>query len=182
MLMEQIVRAQQGCSEDMEALIEKFKPILKKYSRKLFWEDALNDMTLAFLELIYALPLDKLRSTEDGALVNYIATCVRTTYNAFLKQHFSCPQTVASLDDATEAQKLETIAYEDKREEQQFLDLLDLCPNLTEKERQVLILVYYWGYRSVEIAERFSTSKQNINQIKQRALKKLRTRLAEDGI
>ncbi len=99
-----------------------------------------------------------------------------------LKQHFSRPQTVASLDDATEAQKLETIAYEDKREEQQFLDLLDLCPNLTEKERQVLILVYYWGYRSVEIAERFSTSKQNINQIKQRALKKLRTRLAEDGI
>ena len=61
-----------------------------------------------------------------------------------LKQHFSRPQTVASLDDATEAQKLETIAYEDKREEQQFLDLLDLCPNLTEKERQVLILVYYW--------------------------------------
>ena len=177
MLMEQIVRAQQGCSEEMEALIEKFEPILKKYSRKLFWEDALNDMTLAFIELVYALPLDKLRSTEDGALVNYIAAAVRNTYNAFLKQYFSRPQAVASLDDATEAQKLETIAYEDKREEQQFLDLLDLCPNLTEKERQVLLLVYYWGYRSVEIAERFSTSKQNINQIKQRALKKLRERL-----
>lgn len=56
MLMEQIVRAQQGCSEDMEALIEKFEPILKKYSRKPFWEDARSDMTLAFIELVHALP------------------------------------------------------------------------------------------------------------------------------
>ena len=133
MLMEQIVRAQQGCSEEMEALIEKFEPILKKYSRKLFWEDAHNDMTLAFIELVYALPLDKLRNTEDGALVNYIAASVRNTYNAFLKQYFSRPQAVASLDDATEAQKLEAIAYEDKREKQQFLDLLDLCPEIKKE-------------------------------------------------
>ena len=125
MLVEQIVRAQQGSSEDMEALVEKFGPLLKKYSRKLFWEDALSDMTLAFIELIYALPVGRLRSTEDGALVKYIATSVHNTYIALLNDYFAQPQSVASLDEATESLKLETIGYMDKREESTFLDLLD---------------------------------------------------------
>ena len=112
MLLEQIVRAQEGSSEDLEALVEKFGPLLRKYSRKLFWEDALSDLTVAFLELIYALPVDRLRCTEDGALINYIAKSVYHTYVTLLNDYFSRPQEVASLDDATEAQKLETIAYE----------------------------------------------------------------------
>lgn len=175
MLLEQIVRAQQGSSEDMEALVEKFGPLLKKYSRKLFWEDALSDLTVAFLELIQTFPVDRLRSTEDGALIKYIATSVRHTYNALLNEYFSRPQVVASLDDATEAQKLEVLSYEDKPEASAFLDLLDLCPALTPRERSVLTLVFFWGYTSAEVAKHFSTSKQNINQTKLRALKKLRT-------
>lgn len=66
MLMEQIVRAQQGCPEDMEALIEKFKPILKKYSRKLFWEDALNFETALFPPPDRCLPGRRHRGTKAG--------------------------------------------------------------------------------------------------------------------
>lgn len=179
MLIDQIFRAQQGDPDAMEFLVAKFEPILKKYSRKLFWEDALSDMTAAFLELIHGLQLDKLRCKEDGALVNYIAQSVRNVYLALLRNFFNRPQEVTSLDEATEALKLETIAYVDKREEDNFLDLLALCPDLTEKERTVLTQIYYWGYTSVEIAESLSTSKQNINQIKQRGLKKLRKKLVE---
>ena len=174
MLLEQIVRAQEGSSEDLEALVEKFGPLLRKYSRKLFWEDALSDLTVAFLELIYALPVYRLRCTEDGALINYIAKSVYHTYVTLLNDYFSRPQEVASLDDATEAQKLETIAYVDKRETSAFLDLLDLCPALTERERTVLTLIFFWGYTSAEVAKHFSTSKQNINQTKLRALGKMR--------
>lgn len=165
----------------MEALVEKFGPLLRKYSRKLFWEDALSDLTVAFLELIQTFPVDRLRSTEDGALIKYIATSVRHTYNALLNEYFSRPQVVASLDDATEAQKLEVLSYEDKPEAPAFLDLLDLCPALTPRERSVLTLVFFWGYTSAEAAKHFSTSKQNINQTKLRALKKLRTVLNAQG-
>lgn len=174
MLLEQIVRAQQGGSDDMEALVEKFGPLLRKYSRKLFWEDALSDLTVAFLELIQTFPVDHLRRKEDGAIVNYIVRSVQHTYIALLRDYFSRPQEAVSLDDATEAQKLEAIAYVDKQEASAFLDLLDLCPALTERERTVLTLVFFWGYTSAEIAERFSTSKQNINQTKLRALRKMR--------
>ena len=45
---------------------------------------------------------------------------------------------------------------------------------LTEKETYVLEQVYYWGYTAAELAPGMGTSKQNVNQIKLRALGKLR--------
>lgn len=45
---------------------------------------------------------------------------------------------------------------------------------LTKKERKVLTLIYLHGYTSVDIARIVHTTKQNINQVKMRALKKLR--------
>ena len=46
--------------------------------------------------------------------------------------------------------------------------------SLTEKETYVLEQVYYWGYTAAELAPGMGTSKQNVNQIKLRALGKLR--------
>lgn len=174
MLMDRIVRAQQGSSEDMEALLTQFEPILKKYSNKLFWEDAFQDMTLGFIELIHKLPLERMRSREDGVLVKYIAQSIRNTYLIHLDHYFHTPHPTVFLDDSNMAQTLLSVSHEDKLEECNFIDLLDACPELTKKERTVLILVYYWGHTSAQIAEKFSTSKQNINQIKRRALRKMK--------
>jgi len=41
-------------------------------------------------------------------------------------------------------------------------------------ERNILTDLYYWGYSSAEIARKQGTSRQNVNQIKHRALKKMR--------
>ena len=54
-----------------------------------------------------------------------------------------------------------------------FDDILSSCSSLTKKEKSILKLIYIYGYSSTEIARQFSSSKQNINQIKKRALKKL---------
>lgn len=59
-------------------------------------------------------------------------------------------------------------------EKQRFSDLVKGCPRLTEKETYVLEQVYYWGYTAAELAPGMGTSKQNVNQIKLRALGKLR--------
>lgn len=174
MIIDQIIRAQQGDAEAMEQLVTKFEPLLKKYSRKLFWEDALSDLTLAFLELIHGLQVEQLRCREDGALVNYLARSIYNAYLALLRDFFHQPKEVASLDDATEALKYAVLSYEEPLEAQRFFDLLDGCPSLTEKERFVLTQIYYGGHTAVEVAKAWSTSKQNINQIKQRGLKKLR--------
>lgn len=71
------------------------------------------------------------------------------------------------------------IGREDPSGDRNFFDLLEWCPNLTEKEQQVLTYIYYWGYSATEIAATWNTSKQNIHQIKQRGLRKLRSWLTE---
>lgn len=48
MLMDQIIQAKQGSQADMLSLLQQFQPILKKYGRKLWGEDGLEDMTAAF--------------------------------------------------------------------------------------------------------------------------------------
>lgn len=52
----------QSQNRDIDAtlkLIEKFKPILKKYAYKLYYNDAYNDLLMDFIELIYNIKLDK---------------------------------------------------------------------------------------------------------------------------
>ena len=180
MLADEIRRAQEGDQSAQEKLVAKFDPLIIKYSRKLFWEDAYQDLLLDFIELIHRLPLGALLSTEDGHLVNYIARSIRHAYIKRLNHFFNQPKATASTDDATEAQKLLSMSYEDKREALSFYDLLDSCPSLTKMELRVLTNLYYWGYSSAEVARRLRTSRQNINQIKHRALKKLRKTLNEE--
>lgn len=179
MLVDDIRCAQEGNQKAQERLLLKFDPLIIKYSRKLFWEDAYQDLILDFIDLIQHLPLDALRSTEDGHLVKYIAQSIRHAYIKQLNHFFNQPKVAASTDDATEALKLLSMSYEDKREVAAFHDLLDGCPALTEMERSILTDLYYWGYTSAEIARRQGTSRQNVNQIKQRALKKMREAIKE---
>ena len=182
MLIDDIVRAQQGDPDAAEALLLKFDPVLKKYSRKLLQEDAYQDLTLALLEMIHTLAPERLRCKEDGALVNYITRAVRNSYLRLLNQSFHQPKISFSLDDTEESQPAEDIpVQQDTCEARDFMDLLQLCPTLTPKESIVLTLVYYWGYSSTEIAKHFSTSKQNINQIKRRALAKLRKEISRSS-
>ena len=77
-------------------------------------------------------------------------------------------------EEGTVEKKVPESAKEDSAEKQRFSDLVKGCPRLTEKETYVLEQVYYWGYTAAELAPGMGTSKQNVNQIKLRALGKLR--------
>ena len=165
MFSERILRAQSGSQEDMLFIIQKFEPQLKHYSRRLHSEDAQSELTLRFIETIHAMNLDSLRSQGDGTIVAYLAQSVRNAY-------ISLPP--VSWEELTEAQLLGLVAPIREREVLDFSELLDTCPELTKKERKVLTLIYLHGYTSVDIARIVHTTKQNINQVKMRALKKLR--------
>lgn len=51
MLSEAIASAQHNNPDSLLALIEKFKPLLKKYAYKLHYEDAYYDLQLDFIIL-----------------------------------------------------------------------------------------------------------------------------------
>ena len=174
MLLELIRSAQAGNQNDMLLLIQKFAPILKKYGGQLKREDGINDMVLYFIELIYQVDTEKMASTCDGALVNYIAKCI---YRFFLKlsEKAHADSCVLLFEDLPEPQKA-SLAATSFNDDTPFEWVIPIN-YLTENERMIIDLIYKQGYSSAEIANQLGINRQSVNQTKKRAEAKIRRKL-----
>lgn len=172
MLDETIASAQHNNSESLLALIEKFKPLLKKYAYKLHYEDAYYDLQLDFIQIILTINLDAQNQKSEGALVNYICNSVQHTYCKRLKTILGRAMPTVELDSPTNVQISNLLTASSHQEFSDFA--LDVANILTEKEYQVIVLVYKYQLSSAEIARRLCTTRQNVNQCKKRAEQKLR--------
>lgn len=172
-IYEKIVLAQNGNEPAMLGLIEQFSPLLKKYAYLLQTEDALDELTVDFIEFIMTVKLDSLHSCNDGALVNYIKNTVRTKYIAKSKRRQEDARMLLHWADFDES-------LQRKYEPQQSLfsaeqDFLQWLPKsvLSEMEFKIVALIFLYGYSSAEIARTKNITRQAVNQIKHRALKKI---------
>lgn len=173
MLYDQIALAQNGDKPIMLALIERFTPLITKYSKLLNTEDAFEDMRLVFIELIMGLKLDKLRSHSDGVIVAYITKSIRTKYIAKNIRH-ELEADMVYWDDLDELfQKKHEPSNPLFSAEKDFVRVIP--PNvLNKKELDIITMIYLYGYSAAEIARAKKITRQAVNQIKMRALKKLR--------
>lgn len=101
MLLDEIRNAQDGNQDAMMTIIRRFNPLLRKYGRKLGYEDATDDLTVELIEQIKEFQISKLRSTSEGAIVNYIATTIYRDYSRILKSIIEEHPKSVSLEDMT---------------------------------------------------------------------------------
>ena len=181
MLRQKVLLAQSGDQNSMQDLIDQFTPLLKHYSRILYVEDSFNELVLSFIEIVHAIPLESLKNNNDGVIVKYIATSLKNAYVAHVRKSTKEISPVVSWEEMTESQHSKALSPIDDLDKVRFDDLLSVCPTLTVKEKEILTLVYLYGYSSVEIANKFSSSKQNINQIKRRALQKMKSAMVSSS-
>ncbi len=80
MLSEKIFEAQHGNEDCMLDLIGTFRRTMQKYSYQLHYEDALNDIIVEFISLIYKIKIENFEETGEGALTNYIVQSIKHTY------------------------------------------------------------------------------------------------------
>ncbi len=66
MTIELISKSQSGDEDATLILIEKFKPLLKKYAYKLSYEDAYNDLLVDFIELIHNIQIYYIYNKDEG--------------------------------------------------------------------------------------------------------------------
>ena len=177
-LKKRILRAVNGSDTDMLALLEQFEPLLNKYARKLNTEDGYEDLRLRFLIVIYALA-NKPAIVNDGQIVDYVATSIRREYamqrdkKRMEEVHrFGLSESVEALDRMLENGNPAT-------DDTFFAEWEDVLACLKKRERDVLLGIYFHGYTVFDLAKQYGCTRQNINQIKQRALKKLRELLSE---
>ncbi len=100
-----IIDAKERKKEASLAIISKFGNLLKKYARKLSYEDAEQDLTCYFIELIYFFPIEMFREEDEGKIVGYITKCIYHEYIRLLKQLIKRNR-IISFSDLSEEQLL----------------------------------------------------------------------------
>jgi len=173
MITDLITKAQEGNEDATLLLIKKFNPLLNKYAFKLSYEDAYDDLLVNFIELIHNIRLDHIRNKDEGSMVSYICTSVRASYIKRLMDIKKLHDFI-SFSELSESELYYADVLSSAHDEYFKLELPDIHMVLTAAELSVIKMIYYFGYTVTEIASTNGTSRQAVNQMKKRALKKLK--------
>lgn len=170
MLRMLIDKAQENDNEALMELIDKFQPLIRKYSLKLNYEDAYEDLILWFIELVKTYKLADLR---EEVIVSYINVSIKNYYNKKIgklienKREFLWSEMKEEV--SYYAEKL--LATDDEKD--LFMEL-QLKEVLNDSEYQIIYRIYIEGYSTAEIARLMKKTRQAVNQKKQRAIKKIK--------
>lgn len=67
-----IIQFKEGDNKSLLSLISKFNPLLKKYSYKLYYDDAYNDLIVDFIEVICNIEFDNFNNKSEGSIAAHL--------------------------------------------------------------------------------------------------------------
>ena len=176
MLINLVKSAQSGDKNAMLKLISQFKPLLKKYSYFLNTDDAIQDLTAFFIELLYKIPLSLLQDENEGKLITYIEKSVKRQYIYLSKKRNRSDREVI-FSDLSEKQNyiVECELSDNTTYNEEILDLLKRT--LGSKEYLIIYELFFTRRSVTELSELLGISRQAVNQTKKRALQRLKKEL-----
>ena len=65
-------------------IFEEFKKLINFYGAKLCYEDAVPELTLFLIELLYEINLDRFPDDNQEDIHKYIAACIKNKYIHFI--------------------------------------------------------------------------------------------------
>ena len=180
-LIEIIESAQKGDSKAMMILLNQFEPILNKYAKKLAldYEDARQEITLAFIGMIQNWDLSSLKDNSNGSIIAYIA---KSVYHSYIRISKKSKLSLIEIS-------LDAIDY--SREHKAKCTIFNCYTNLyieeimavlSEKESLVFLLHYLQDMPIESIAKMLNVSRQAVNKTKNKATEKLRKFYGEDEV
>lgn len=178
-IYKQILAYQGGDTNAALELVEKFKPLIKRYAFFLHREDGFEDLQCFLLSMLKTWDMSRLSSTDDATIIRYIANSVKNEYIALSKNRAK-ERGTSYLEDATVQQVIE---YEQKTstwDQYSQLTLQDLHKVLNEYEFAILYALYFEQQSVAEVAQQKHKTRQAINQTKIKALQKLKETWGKD--
>ena len=141
-----IQQAQKDPSQ-MEALIEKFHPLILKYARhlnKTERDDAIQDMIVAFILIIKKMDLNNFpQEASEKYLLSYIQ---KAMYTRFLDLSKRQTQIITmDIDDLVYVERVD-----DALSPSEMVELREMLTGLTALQRKVLVIRYLYGYSDME--------------------------------
>jgi len=154
-------------------IINKFNPLIKKYSYLLNYDDAEQDLIVALIEIVYKLPLNKIPTKcPDKYIVSYIHYALKNKYIYLSKKQSILLKQSDELDlNICESSITSQDLYN-------YVFVKDLLNQVTELQRTILILKFIKNYSETEISNILDISRQSVNKAKNRALVTLKKYLS----
>lgn len=169
----QILDYQGGDANAALELVEKFKPLIKRYAFFLHREDSFEDLQCFLLSMLKTWDTSRLSSTDDATVTRYIANSVKNEYIALSKQKAK-ERGTSYLEDATLPQALEYAQKTSTCDQYDQLTLQDLHKVLNEYEFAIVYAIYFEQRSVAEVARQKHKPRQAINQTKSKRFKNQR--------
>lgn len=158
-------------------LIVLFDPLLKKYARLLAYEDAYAELRMTLIELVLAIDVMAFRNRSDGAYIHYIRRSLHHSYIQLSRSYRRYTDTHVFYQDIQVAQESFSTDVLPVCMQEDPVDISLILAQLTPREYETIVLLFYYGYSTKEIAAKRHVSRQAVNQRKLQALRKLRQAL-----
>lgn len=162
-------------------LIKLFTPIILKYSNKLKYDDAKLDIQSDFISIIIKLKNNHLDNESDKYILSYIKKSMYHSYIKYSKINNSHSKEIPLTSFGNDTQYIvdnNLYTYNDYS----CVLLNEIKEHLTKKEFLVIKYIFFDGHCINDIAQTLGVSRQNINQTKNRALKKIRKFYEDRGV
>ncbi|MGH4119496.1 sigma-70 family RNA polymerase sigma factor [Clostridium sp.] len=166
-LHERILHIQGGNTGELLTIIDKFKPLIQKYKRKLNYEESETDLTIAIIEILFSIDLKNFETYGDCAIVTFICNSIRNrSIDLFRKYVLKKTHEIEFNFDIMGDSIKENI--DDK------LFIAELLDKLSKKQLFIIIEKYFKCQSDAEIANYLHISRQAVNKSKNKALNTLR--------
>lgn len=163
-------------SEAVEELVNRFYPLIKKNSKRLYTEDRFEDVQSFFIELIFSENMKKnITRLNNDQILKYIKTSVENYCSNSIKKEIRTKNVIVVSSDINEAPDLmdyKSNLYYSEIEIQLLLEKI-----LTKDELMIVTLNFIGNYTEKEISTIFSCSQSAINQKKKKAVLKLKNHI-----
>lgn len=171
-LVDMVKKAQNGDEKYMLEIIEKFKPLIKKYSIKLHYDGSDTDIVICLIETIRKMPIyNNINLNKEECIVGYINTSIKNKYISLSKKYMI----VNNQEIAVDIQFFSTYKSQYNKELiDNHIFITFLLNKLSEYQRQIIQNIFIDNVSEVELAKRLHISRQCINKAKNRALSNLR--------
>jgi len=176
-IINKILEAQSGSNDATLQLVHKFNPLLKKYARKLGYEDAYSDLLVDFLSLIKKMNVRKMRNRSNGGIVLYISKSVLMNYLKKLREINKYKQKIRLLSALNKEEQYYVESLLSSFDNYERLQIVSMKQILNQHELYIIDHLFYEGFSSSDIAQQLGISRQAVNQSKLRALKKIERKL-----
>ncbi|WP_240666778.1 sigma-70 family RNA polymerase sigma factor [Longirhabdus pacifica] len=139
-------------------IIQEYLPLIKKYKRKLHYEDGENDLIEKLIHILYDLP-----ELKEEDISKYIATSIKHQYIYLSKKYY-----------ATKNKEFLTNEFNHYCTIEDPLLLKLAIEQLTEKQKKIILYKYVYGYKIKEISHMMKLSRQSVYKHQKQAYETLK--------